>query len=46
MKKSILRKLLEKRKYEKLYELKPFDKDLEVKVVETKPRKKAKKGEK
>lgn len=42
MKKGLLRKLLEKRKYGKLYELKPFNEDLEVKV---KPKKKTKKGE-
>jgi hypothetical protein len=42
MKKNVLRKLLEKRKYEKLYELKPFNKDSEVEVIEVKPKKKAK----
>lgn len=47
MKKNVLRSLLEKRKYGKLYELKPFNKDSEVEVTEVKPKRTRKpKGDK
>jgi hypothetical protein len=49
MKKSVLRRLLEKRKYEKhIIDFKVLDKveDAKATVIEVKPKKKAKKGEK
>ena len=46
MKKSVLRKFLEKRKYGNKYEMKPFEENATAKVEVVKPKKRFKKGDK